>query len=40
MFGTYQYGQLFSTFISSYSYVNVIPSWANEMTPGVKVLVS
>lgn len=31
------YGQLFSTFIASYSYVNVIPSWANEMTPGVKV---
>lgn len=35
--GQYQYGQLLSTFIASYSYVNVIPSWANEMTPGVKV---
>lgn len=35
--GNYQYGQLMSTFIASFSYVAVVPSWANEMTPDVKV---
>ncbi|EZG56824.1 transmembrane amino acid transporter [Gregarina niphandrodes] len=36
-FGKRTYGELMSTFLASYSCVNVIPSWANEMAWDVKV---
>lgn len=36
-FGRGFYGELMSTFLASYSYVNVIPSWANEMAWNVNV---
>ncbi|KEP64598.1 UNVERIFIED_CONTAM: hypothetical protein HHA_305470 [Hammondia hammondi] len=36
-FGERRYGQLFSTFIAGYSYVTVVPCWANEMTADVRV---
>ncbi|KAL7068827.1 putative transmembrane amino acid transporter protein [Cryptosporidium serpentis] len=36
-FGLKKYGQLFSTFIAAYSYVMLMPSWANEMKPNVEV---
>lgn len=31
------FSQLFSTFIASYSYVTVVPCWANEVKPHVEV---
>lgn len=36
-FGDRRFGQLFSTFIAAYSYVTVVPCWANEMTAEVRV---
>eukprot|EP01053_Blabericola_migrator_P005253 Blabericola_migrator_1__5252@NODE_26_length_20894_cov_127_933788_g23_i0_p2_GENE_NODE_26_length_20894_cov_127_933788_g23_i0NODE_26_length_20894_cov_127_933788_g23_i0_p2_ORF_typecomplete_len1250_score123_64Aa_trans/PF01490_18/9_1e15Aa_trans/PF01490_18/1_1e07_NODE_26_length_20894_cov_127_933788_g23_i01373017479 len=38
LFGQSNYGELMSTFLASYSFVNTIPSWANEMTWTVDVV--
>ncbi|PFH32448.1 hypothetical protein BESB_017660 [Besnoitia besnoiti] len=36
-FGEKKFGQLFSSFVAGYSYVTVVPCWANEMTAEVRV---
>ncbi|SOV16588.1 amino acid transporter, putative [Plasmodium sp. gorilla clade G2] len=38
IFGNYNFKQLISSYISSYSTVTVIPCWANEMKSDVKVI--
>eukprot|EP00916_Digyalum_oweni_P004867 GHVL01008751.1.p1 GENE.GHVL01008751.1~~GHVL01008751.1.p1 ORF type:complete len:267 (+),score=33.53 GHVL01008751.1:731-1531(+) len=36
-FGEDNFSQLFPVYIMSYSYASLIPSWANEITPKVKI---